>query len=168
MEKQRLLALADFLEKRVPRKAWSFRTIVTLGTKSPKDAFEAGGGCGTTACAVGWMPQCFPDDFVWSDGGYGTPDVVLTSGESSPYRASYTQRNILGAAQYFGITEQQADFLFIPHEEVGEELLLLPRTATKEEVAERIRHFVEANGTVEPNPDMDECPYGEDCECNDW
>lgn len=73
--KDRLLHLADFLEKKVPDKHFDLNHIVfdkdgcnwhTLKDKLNQVLEKKETSCGAVACCIGWMPGAFPQDFIWA------------------------------------------------------------------------------------------------------
>lgn len=119
--KERLLKLADFLDE-LPEKNFNFGTVRRV-------SYE----CGTVGCAVGWLPEVFPGDWVVSINGYA---VDLIGCEYYSFRA---------AGEYFGITHQESKNLFDlqtngPYEQLGFHLYRDVKAPT---VAQVIREFVE-------------------------
>ena len=129
MNKRRLLALADFLETKVPRKNFDFGAI------SSGDVDRLTPSCGSTGCAMGWAPsmRCFKRE-GWKlsrwDGEY---DLVRSNGEHLFY--------IDAAMEMFGLSEDESHYLFTPGDFAGNEGRL-DVTATPKQVAKRIRQFV--------------------------
>ena len=67
MNVERLAKLADFLDTVHPSK---FDLDHWLGGSNPQKMAESPsepGDCGTTACAVGWFPAIFPEDWQWEN-----------------------------------------------------------------------------------------------------
>jgi len=60
MNKKRLLKLADFLEKEVPNQNFH---LCYVGRGSVEDISKY--RCGSSACAMGWLPAVFPRTFKW-------------------------------------------------------------------------------------------------------
>lgn len=125
----RLRQLAQFLRD-LPEERWNYRTIHgtfprqdgspwtdsladvmrkkginTADAYTFKEILEGGrGSCGTTACAVGWMPSAHPDAGI---------QVVLS--DDTPH---YESREIPAtsefafARKFYGLTSDEADYLF--------------------------------------------------------
>lgn len=80
----RLQKWADFL-RGMPEDLWDYRHWITVEEGAePQEAFTKEGRCGTSGCAVGWLPHVFPDDFQWL--GEGESIWVSTRGHSSKRR----------------------------------------------------------------------------------
>lgn len=140
MNKERLLKMAGFLEALPPHK-FDFDTYVRVGRKHPAEALAAPEEhCGTTACAVGWMPAIFPDEFEWK--ALSLPwstDVLPSPIGSSCVSWRYVEVEI---RNFLDITTWQYDFLFVPDSS------RLNADASAIEVAQHIREFVNTNGEV--------------------
>lgn len=130
----RLLQLAAFLEPLPPEK-FDFRRIMTASD---------GHGCGSVACALGWLPAVFPNLVGWIK--IGAPpyfELVIrlhNKGGINPIDI---------AEELFGITEHEAEVLFVPAcckdggWRVTDDIKRLPGNATAQAVAQQIRDFVE-------------------------
>lgn len=145
VHEKRLLKLAAFLRERVPRKKFDFNHIMREGANPPQVAILKTEDCGTTGCAVGWMPVCFPRDFAWNPWVGNQLEVVNKK----------THKDDLDAAQeWFGLTLNETMYLFYPegyyevydsdgvlfkqiHNNLGED-------ATPKQVARHIERFVKA------------------------
>lgn len=103
---KRILDFATWLKKRVPEAAFDFCEIMYVpgDAREPLDALKAGGGCGTVGCACGWLPAYKPRVFEWDGAFYSRTVRDTSSGESG----------IHAPVRYFGITNEEADFLFFP------------------------------------------------------
>lgn len=142
MNKERLLQLADHLEKgHLGHKVFDFRTINT--NRNERTISERLSTCGTSGCAVGELPIVWPDRFKFD------PVGIVD-------RETYNN-NFYAAEKWFEITGKESEFLFVPvgyadidedDEDYVDGYLLSPE-ATKEQVAERIRMFVEKGGIYE-------------------
>ena len=129
IQRKRLLKLADFLEQLPPQK-FDFGVIVTEGAKPMLEALKAREeSCGTVACAIGWMPAVFPRLTKWkrSRSGLG---LVVGLKDTSKYR------NFEVAERFFGISKDDARYLFNPGDSV------LSYDASAKQVAKHIRSFV--------------------------
>jgi hypothetical protein len=155
MRADRLLTLADFLEKdeRVPDR-FGFASWVGIGFRGDPRL-----SCGTSACALGWATQIpefqelglilvpyksVRDSFeayIWFD-----PDHTREPMPGGYYQA--TAASLDSAQRFFEIDGIQADWLFIPGG-VEEEEIRPNSNATAHEVAAHIRRFVQANGVPE-------------------
>lgn len=135
MHKERLLKLATFLENLDPR-VFDYSTI--------RVQYEDGRECGTLACAVGWLPECFPDlaaAIVQPPSGHPFCRTVLVAG-----KGDYSVYQGLDLAELlFGTNREETDYLFLPATVVNS---LLP-DATPRSVAALIRTFVEADADIE-------------------
>lgn len=133
MNKKRLLKLADFLHQLPPQK-FDYRFVARVGEKPMLKALrDRKGHCGTTACAVGWMPAAFPRLVRWSD----HHDVFLKGDKRCT-----GDGNLHAAAHVFDITYYESRYLFLP----GLEISGLDGTATAKQVAHHIRAFVKRGG----------------------
>lgn len=75
---RRLQAWASFLRD-IDEELWDYAVWMENGDLDPDEAFAHGGGCGTAGCAVGWLPQIFPEEFGWT----GTGKSVRRNGFST-------------------------------------------------------------------------------------
>lgn len=91
---------------------------------------DAPSRCGTNGCAIGELPIVFPDDWVFSKSGV----PALSDGSASACSACRIWENVEG---YFEISGGQSDLLFLSGSPP-----LLPRTATRNHVAARIRELL--------------------------
>lgn len=118
-EKKRLLKLAEKIKK-IPTRQFD------LGLIAKKRE------CGTVCCAIGYCPIVFPRNFKYVD-EYG-------DGELEVQLKGTNDVNFDAAEKFFGLTNDEAYFLFMPTKyETG------ARTPAKV-VARRIENF--ANGVV--------------------
>lgn len=58
--------LAAFLRTDIVQEHWNFKRILKEGDDF--DASKGPVGCDSTACAMGWTPVCFPNDWRYSKG----------------------------------------------------------------------------------------------------
>jgi hypothetical protein len=132
MNSERLLKMAAFLEALPPHK-FGFQNYVYLGSKSPAEALAAPDEhCGTTACAVGWMPAIFPEDFKWVE-NCSYPTIHIAAKADYEWKAKKVYA-------FLGLNSDQFDFLFIPtYSQLG-------AAATAVQVAAQIREFVATDG----------------------
>lgn len=124
MNKRRLLALATFLETKVPRKKFNMQYWGT----TPHNEFS----CGTTACALGWagnMPSFKRAGLKTVPSAWGG-DVIFGS-----------YRNFGAAMEFFDLDFGESQYLFDPME--YDENRRGPKT-----VAKRIRKLVK-DGKIE-------------------
>jgi hypothetical protein len=142
MHTENLLKLADALENVIPAERFDFNSL-TSGDFSE-------GECGSTACAIGWIPalMCFKNNHVgklYYD-KYNTPcleryplihhdDIIIDEGFDV-------------AMTLFDITSAQADYLFDP-------LHYGYDNVSKETVARRIRECVAKNRIPAPELELD-------------
>lgn len=105
-----LLTLADFLEG-LPDKLFDFSTWVQVPYEAlePAKAFAKGGGCGTVACAVGWLPLALPKHFRYEK--ERRFDVMV---KGAPARSHLTMD--AAAQAVLNLSEAQSDYLFVPCE----------------------------------------------------
>lgn len=156
MHKENLLKMAAFLDKLKPA-LFDFRHILHVGENAPDKAFEVGGGCGTTACVVGWMPKVFPEQCAWhpSYDGDQEPDIVLKGSlfTNSRGRFEYKIQNFAAAREVFQINEDESMFLFDPGES---SVVNVYGRSTPKELAEHIRRFIKCGGIYRlENDDFD-------------
>ena len=134
--KERLLKLADFLETRVPEANFDLSRFAESNNDNSieeqssfeKDLLE--GKCGAVACAIGWCPIVFPEDFMYINDLWHMPDIVHIG-------SSY--KNFSAAREFFNLHGNEVSFLF---DWEGWELKENDPSPTPKEVAERIRYFV--------------------------
>lgn len=136
--KKRLLKLAEHLETgKLGHKKFDFSLY-----NSAKYVFDTVEpySCGYAGCALGECPIVFPK--LWQFAIDGTP-VLRTSDEDNEDMDGSVE-----SESFFGITHQEAAFLFIPtwnyteKEHAPWNKKVLPTTATKKQVAAAIRRFV--------------------------
>jgi hypothetical protein len=134
--KQRLLKLAKYLQTNVKPKNFDMQSICNLGEEldhvwNPKkdryDPFD----CGSTCCAVGYSPLCFPELNLVYD--FANQEI---------------KRNgcVWYGFKFFGITENQWQYLF-----GVDDANYNTREETPKQVARRIIRFVESDGTIPSN-----------------
>lgn len=138
--KQRLLSLADFLQK-LPKKRFNYNHWVGEDWGGKADL-----SCGTTACALGWattMPafRRLGLRLVNNEAlGFG---VVTMKGSNFDDDSSTD-----AAHQVFGLDNREFEYLFTPEGDSLSEIGLTERgpgeDATAKEVARHIRSFVKA------------------------
>lgn len=97
--KARLLKLAKFLREEVKPEEFDLGYFIYTGPgfKPPADVFHMSHWCGTTACALGWATRIWPKEFWFS-----------TTGDC----ASFKSKDGLYGEQFFGITDDQWEYLF--------------------------------------------------------
>lgn len=143
MNKERLLLLADFLEK-MPEERFDYVSWVGYGWQGKPDL-----SCGTTACALGWattIPELRDAGLrlvkVYSRYDGSRSHTFVTSVEyPETYDAIDGNRySIMAAKEVFGINSLEANSLFVPDTFMHEE-------STAKDIAELIRYFV-ANETM--------------------
>ena len=141
--KKRLLKLAEHLETgKLGHKKFDFSLY-----NSEKSGFEAVEpySCGYAGCALGECPIVFPK--LWQFAVDGTPVLRTSDKDNKDLDGSRESES------FFGITYQEAGFLFIPawknytdwskeKEQPPWNKKVLPTTATKKQVAAAIRRFV--------------------------
>lgn len=136
MNKERLLLLADFLEK-LPEERFDYVSWVGHNWRGKQDL-----SCQTTACALGWaatIPEfraaglglSYLSGYPFSKQGY----VCLVG---DPPAWDVVQANFFAtraACRIFDISSRQASCLFVPGETMKDE-------ASAKDIAELIRYFV--------------------------
>lgn len=123
---RRLLKLANFLSA-LPRRSFDFSKWVAETEK------RNGTHCGTTCCAVGWMPRVDARNWRWEKRStLGFQPALCTGSKQWPTD---------DAAKYFGISLTEASYLFVPDDTSYSEGNL-PDTAPPKRVAQHIRRFV--------------------------
>lgn len=121
MRADRLLQLADFIEK-VPDHQFDLDVVCrTERGKIRAEKPSIDPACGTAACAIGWCPFVFPDlceyridcvDFSVAPIGKGAPEWDRTFGQVAMWlfdlpRDQATQLFLAGAQKYLpGLTDQ--------------------------------------------------------------
>jgi len=110
MNRERLLKLADFLDK-LPEEVFDLSILTEVSDpvsyggrvnlksmleETIKNEFKP---CGAVACAIGWMPACFPGELVWDC----RSDVMLK--DQSAW-------NFLAMQKFLGIELRDCDELF--------------------------------------------------------
>lgn len=132
MNKERLLKLADHLENgELAHKVFDYSTY----NSTPGEYLDIN-VCGTAGCAIGELPAVWPGVFVW----YGSTILKIGNHYSSTGGS---------ARSWFDLNNHEYEFLFIPSELQSMESMAinpLGKTATKEQVAQHIRRFVEHGG----------------------
>lgn len=99
MNKERLITLREFL-KTLKQEQFEYNAIVS----------KAEGNCGTTCCAIGWMPKIDPENFQWFRHHLKGPLNVCMKGKGGFYYTnSATEQD---AAEYFDIPASVADTIF--------------------------------------------------------
>jgi hypothetical protein len=134
VNKERLLILASYLEDKVQDKYFDFRYYVGKGFKGSPDL-----SCGTTACGMGHATQ-IPEfqeaglklkAFQYAD---KTWEVTIA------YKGSLTSSE--AGAIFFDVSMVEYSHLFIPNNNTRGDL---PETATRLDLVNHIRKFVEEN-----------------------
>lgn len=140
---KRLLKLADFLQQLPPQK-FNFSSFTQRGDKPMLEALEARrSNCGTTACAIGWMPAVFPRTVCWigvDKPGYEL-QVALRDGarKRDPFWGTRERlKNFDVAERFFGLSRKEVHTLFNPDENSDS----LSSNATAKQVAAHIKRFV--------------------------
>ncbi len=100
--KEKLLALADFLENQVKDHWFDLRYWATTGFTEQE--------CGTTACAAGWATVCFPDSGLSLT--HHMAGINITMKYVSNGRTDFGSGAV---QQFFGIGDELASHLFYHH-----------------------------------------------------
>jgi hypothetical protein len=134
MNAKRLLKLADFLTA-LPKQKFDFSVIAHEGEKPLLKALKARTEhCGTVACAIGWMPAVFPRLVRWILNRGWLLAVELKKGPAPAFM------NFRAASEVFGISDDDAEYLFLPDRSgLGDQ-------ASAKRVAQHIRRFVKRGG----------------------
>lgn len=127
MNRERLLILADFLDK-LPEDEFDFKTVV-----NEFDIF----GCGAVCCAIGWTPKLFPDQVKWNEQQLSC--LIDIHGN---------QMFDDIAARLFDISQDDAYHLFSPdwQPELGEGFRETRQDAKPKDVAFNVYKFAEGLG----------------------
>lgn len=126
----RLRRLADFLDT-LPVEKFNFNNFLSVRGLPPAQALAAGSNkCGTTACAIGWLPAIDPENWAWDD-QLIWPDIWELNYKPDPHAGLFD-----AAAQYFEITTEESLHLFDPVDSH------LGPSATPIDVADHIRTFI--------------------------
>jgi len=142
MKAEKLLKLADFLDKLDDDKFW-FGTVVNMWERKEKNT------CGTVCCAMGWTPQVFPDEVGWrapKNLGNQYDDALYLKNTSD----DITNYDTI-ARKIFGISYDEVDFLFSPGDQedflekhgIETDIEDFTSSTSREQVANNIRYFVE-------------------------
>lgn len=100
MHRARLKKLANFLVHDV-KDSWFY-----LGSWASAGFSEK--QCGSTACALGWTPSCFPRGSMKLMNNGGSPDVCFTNRKGRKFWG------FAAANEFFDIDDEQAYQLFDP------------------------------------------------------
>lgn len=124
MERERLLRLAEFLEKSVPVSQFNMG-IFGGGC----DKYTSLGDCGTSACACGWATVLFEQD------GFKLDAESLQDGD---FLITYRDRFEWDAIEeFFGLDAEEAESLFM-------DASYNVKRPTPAQVAAHIREFIQA------------------------
>lgn len=119
---KRLLVLAKFLRK-LPRKRFDYGSVVSNWSGGKQDL-----SCGASACAMGWaatMPV------------FRKLGLYLNVKSHDACTKAGSNYYITSAEEIFNIGEDEAEYLFTPHEGIGPGY-----NATPKQVAAHIENFV--------------------------
>lgn len=139
---ERLLALAQHLETgQMGHETFDFMVFNVTSNKK----FPGAGVCGTDGCALGECPIVFPDDWEFEHNHASCPKLIRPVELGIP--KDQTNHTFDHAAAYFSIEMNEVLLLFkegsdpfnIPIEPS-------PHDVTKEEVAAKLRAFVDWRG----------------------
>lgn len=138
---KRLLKLADFLEKLHPSKFNLNEWVAGIKPKLMAENPLKKGDCGTTACAVGWLPALFPKSWGWTKpkafyDSFGNPANADVLYKKWPNAEMTQGQKLQAAADFFSIDYSDSTELFMPAEYGDGD-----RTRAKT-VAKRIRSLV--------------------------
>jgi hypothetical protein len=146
MKKKRLLALADFLEKRVPPERFDMGCWLDPDWKGAQDL-----SCGASACALGWAPQV-PAlkklKLYYRQPKDGYFEIRMRGVSYKGVKADGGDISMHTAVEAFGLSYTLAGRIFLPCEYKGH--------ATPKGVAARIRNVVRRPKVWEKrNPDRE-------------
>lgn len=134
--KQRLLKLADFLDK-LPPKRFNFSSWVGHSWEGKADL-----SCGTNACAMGWATTI--NEFrelglrlIDSDSEPSFPAIVKNNRPAYLYDSHLDPE--LAAKEIFGLSSKDFIYLFIPSRDARDRLR---GNASAKDVSNRIREYV--------------------------
>jgi hypothetical protein len=150
--KQRLLILADYLDKVEPTQ-FDFRTVVGLVDQDELNHFvDLNYNCETTACAIGHCPM-IPEfkklglEYRRTNDGMITTAFADELPPPEPYWFRPWDAAIQTAKRLFGLDNEEVNFLFAPADDIDHEKFGWPEEdATAADVAFHIRQFVKNNG----------------------
>ena len=129
MNKERLLKIAQFLREKVDDSNFNLDDYTNSpGQFKPDDLFVH--NCGTTACAVGFFPHIFPDDWGYAENG----------------ALMYYGRLDLGLSSYLDLNLDQYDHLFMPGG--ANDIMYTNRDESRLGTAQRIEDFVNSDGVI--------------------
>lgn len=137
----RLLKLSAFLYT-MPQEKFDFGVVMQVGAKTPLEALKAGNHrCGTVACAMGWAPAVFPRVLKWLRKRNSSIEIAFRTAKlkDNNNRERYSFRV---AAQFFGLSSDEALYLFNPGGSCWGRSNDLDSDSTAKEVAAHIRRFV--------------------------
>lgn len=130
MNKERLLRLADFLEKEVPEKKFNMKTFFSDNVNSLYDLQHK---CGTTACALGWM--CVIPEFRALGWNRNVRNGLPALGNLRGFDAANHFFDIsIGTSRHF--------FDFDGYDENGDQTDIYRHDERPRDVARRIRAYV--------------------------
>jgi hypothetical protein len=138
MKTKLLLQLADYLEAgNLLHEQFDF-SMIDYGP------FQEKTGCGTAGCAIGELPGCFSQDWVFYLNGPRASPILKGTEESFTIKGHLyvTQTEIFNqVSEYFGISTRMAEHLFLPYGQY-EHFKQLEDEATAKQVARNIRKTV--------------------------
>lgn len=126
LNKRRLLKLADFLEHEVKPHWFDLLSFASEGFLKRE--------CGSTACALGWAPTCFPRSGLSLNQSF--PAFRYTPKGGGRRHGGYAAAEV-----FFGLSDEQSSYLFSPPS-------YEPKRRGRMAVVRRIRSFVKNNGFV--------------------
>lgn len=138
VHKDRLLKLADFLEK-LPRKKFDY-DVVTRGEDIPRKELD----CGTVGCAIGWCPVVFPIQLKYRrrERFELGPMIYNKEGLNFGFRESKPTPPV---REFFGVSLEESQALFNPYRQEARYALgmrAVNEKSTPKAVAKNIRLFV--------------------------
>lgn len=143
VQANRLVKLANFLEN-LPDENWDYSTIRTYN-KSVCEIDETRKiSCGTTACAIGWTPNVFPEHIgckvTYSSVYESIIDLTVYLKKDKNLDIRYW------AADFFGLSRREVELVFLAKDCYNFYGVLNPEKVTRKMVANKLYEIVKNNG----------------------
>lgn len=156
--KTRLVKVIKFL-RTMPAEKFDYRYVVVKGGRELLEALAAGHErCGTTGCALGWLPAIFPEFWEYYDRNWideKSPYRIITRLKRplSAFSVSSANDTFEDAAQFFGLDGEVNDedlgptpvtwWLFDPASNT------IPEDASPTVVADHLQRWLDSVEVVE-------------------
>lgn len=143
VQANRLVKLANFLEN-LPDEMWDYSVIRTQDKRVCKTDKATKISCGTTACAIGWTPNVFPEHIgskVEYDSVYDTVidlTVYLKKNKNLEIRC--------WASDFFGLSKRDVGLIFLAEDCYNFYGVSNPENVTRKMVADKLYEIVKYNG----------------------